>query len=116
VAVGLGAGWWIYERGGGALAARLGGGRLGRASQAALGLDAAYRAGVVGPAEGVAAGLAVADRDLLDKGIAAGVTTAGWIGRGVAAWQSGYVRLYALAMLIGLAALVVVVAVVGGRA
>jgi NADH-quinone oxidoreductase subunit L len=113
---GLAAGWWVYERGGGALAARFGGGRLGRASQAALGLDAAYRAGVVGPAEGVAAGLAVADRDLLDKGIAAGVTTAGWVGRGVAAWQSGYVRLYALAMFVGLAALVVVVAVVGGRA
>jgi len=64
---------------------------------------------------GVAAGLAVADRDLLDRGIAAGVTTSSWIGRAVAAWQSGYVRLYALAMFLGLAAVAVVAAVVGGR-
>jgi NADH-quinone oxidoreductase subunit L len=116
VAAGLGAGWWVYERGQGALGARLGGGVLGRASRDALGFDAAYRAAAVGPAEGLADGLAIADRDLLDKGIAGGVTTAGWIGRGVAAWQSGYVRLYALGMLIGLAALVVVAAVFGGRA
>jgi NADH-quinone oxidoreductase subunit L len=116
VAAGLGAGWWVYERGQGALAVRLGGGRLGLASREALGFDAAYRGAAVGPAEGVAAGLAIADRDLLDRGIAAGVTTAGWIGRGVAAWQSGYVRLYALAMLVGLAALVVAAAVFGGRA
>jgi NADH-quinone oxidoreductase subunit L len=115
VALGLGAGWWIYERGRGELAARLGGGWLGRASLDALGLDAAYRAAAVGPAEGIAAGLAVVDRDLLDKGIASGVTTSSWIGRGVAAWQSGFVRLYALAMFLGLAALIVVAAVFGGR-
>jgi hypothetical protein len=41
------------------------------------------------------------------------------VGRLVAAWQSGFVRLYALAMFLGLAAVVTIVAVtvanVGGR-
>jgi NADH-quinone oxidoreductase subunit L len=114
-AAGLFAGWWIYERGKGAIAAKAGGGSLGRFAEGGLGFDAAYRAAAVGPAEGVAGGLAVADRDLLDRGIAAGVTASSLIGRAVAAWQSGYVRLYALAMFLGLAALAVVAAVVGGR-
>ncbi len=114
-AAGLFAGWWIYERGKGAIAAKAGGGALGRFAEGGLGFDAAYRAAVVGPAEGVAGGLAIADRDLLDRGIAAGVTGSSLIGRAVAAWQSGYVRLYALAMFLGLAALAVVAAVVGGR-
>ena len=113
---GLAAGWWVYERGRGAIAARLGGGALGRLAQDGLGIDAAYRGAVVGPAEGLAGGFAIADRDLLDRGIAAGVTTATWLGRLVASWQSGYVRLYALALFIGLAALAVVVAAIGGRA
>jgi NADH-quinone oxidoreductase subunit L len=112
---GLFAGWWIYERGKGAIASKAGGGSLGRFAEGGLGFDAAYRAAAVGPAEGVAGGLAVADRDLLDRGIAAGVTASSLIGRAVAAWQSGYVRLYALAMFLGLAALAVVAAVVGGR-
>ncbi len=118
-AVGLAAGWWVYERGKGALGARVGGGAFGAAARSGLGFDAAYHATIVEPAEGVAAGLAIGDRDLLDKGIAAGVTTATWVGRLVAAWQSGFVRLYALAMFVGLAALVVIVAAtvanVGGR-
>ncbi|MFO8149449.1 MAG: NADH-quinone oxidoreductase subunit L [Trueperaceae bacterium] len=114
-AAGLFAGWWIYERGKGAIAAKAGGGALGRFAEGGLGFDAAYRAAAVGPAEGVAGGLAIADRDLLDRGIAAGVTGSSLIGRAVAAWQSGYVRLYALAMFLGLAALAVVAAVVGGR-
>lgn len=70
----------------------------------------------MGPAEGLASGLAVADRDLLDRGISAGVTTASWVGRLVATWQSGYVRLYALAMFVGLAVLAVLVAALGGGA
>ncbi len=114
-AAGLFAGWWIYERGKGALATKLGGGALGRFAQGGLGFDDAYRAGPVGVAEGIAGGLAVADRDLLDRGIAAGVTTASWVGRAVAAWQSGYVRVYALAMFIALAALAVLAAALGGR-
>jgi NADH-quinone oxidoreductase subunit L len=114
-AAGLFAGWWIYERGKGAIATKAGGGRLGRFAEGGLGFDAAYRGAAVGTAEGLAGGLAVADRDLLDRGIAAGVTTASWVGRAVAAWQSGYVRLYALAMFIGLAALAVLVAALGGR-
>ena len=115
-AAGLAAGWWIYERGRGVLAERVGSGVMGRFARDGLGFDAAYRAGAVSTAEGLAAGLAVADRDLLDRGIAAGVTTASWLGRAVAAWQSGFVRLYALATLIGLTALAVVVAALGGRA
>jgi NADH-quinone oxidoreductase subunit L len=114
-AAGLFAGWWIYERGKGALAAKLGGGRLGRARRAALGFDAAYRAAAVGTAEGWPAGSRSPTATCSTRGIAAGVTTASWVGRAVAAWQSGYVRLYALAMFIGLAALAVVAAALGGR-
>jgi len=118
--LGLAAGWWVYERGKGALGARVGRGQLGRAARSGLGFDALYRATVVGPVEGVASGLAIGDRDLLDRGIGAGVASATWLGRLAAAWQSGHVRMYALAMLLGLAAIVVAVAAtvanVGGRA
>jgi NADH-quinone oxidoreductase subunit L len=110
-ALGLGAGWWVFERGKGAAAVRWGQTSWGRASRAGLGFDALYANAVVQPAEGVSAGLAIGDRDLLDKGIAAGVTTATWLGRVVAVWQSGHVRLYALAMLVGLVALALTVLV-----
>lgn len=113
---GLAAGWWVFERGRGALAERWGARPVARFAERGLGFDDAYRGAVVGPAEGIAGGLAIADRDLLDRGIAAGVTASSWIGRLVAAWQSGFVRLYALAMFVGLVTLAVVAAVLGGRA
>ena len=115
-AIGLALGWWIYVRGEGKLAARWGERPLARFVEGGLGLDPLYRSLAVAPASGLAEGFAVADRDLLDRGIAAGVTSAAWIGRLSAAWQGGMVRLYALAMLIGLAVLVVLALLVGVRA
>ena len=113
---GLAGGWWLYERAQGRSVARWGDGIWGRFARSGLGFDAVYRVGVVTPAEGVAAALAVADRDLLDRGLAGSVTAAGWIGRLVAVWQSGYVRRYALATFLGVAALALAVALLGGRA
>jgi NADH-quinone oxidoreductase subunit L len=115
-AIGLGLGYWVFVVSGAKPAEAFGKRPLAHFARSGLGLDDLYRTVAVAPAEGVADSLAVADRELLDRGIAAGVTSATWIGRLVAAWQGGYVRLYALAMFLGLAALAIVAVVVGGRA
>jgi len=70
----------------------------------------------VGPAEGTASGLAVLDRDVLDRGLAAAVTTTGVLARGIMLLQTGFVRNYALAMLVGAVVLVLVVVLAGVRA
>lgn len=108
-AAGLGLGWWWYHRGDGAVPRRLAASPAGAASRSGLGFDAAYRALAVGPAEGLATGLAVADRDLLDRGVVAGAVGLGRAGRWVSAWQSGQVRSYALSTLVGVLLLVAVV-------
>jgi len=115
-AVGLASGYWVYVVSQGTPAKAWGARPLARFAESGLGLDGLYRSLVVAPTEGLADGLKVADRDLLDRGIAAGVTSATWIGRAAAGWQGGYVRLYALAMFLGLAALTILAVVVGGRA
>jgi len=115
-AAGLGFGYWVYVVEAAQPAVAFAKRPLARFAESGLGFDGLYRTVAVTPAEGVADSLAVADRDLLDRGIAAGVTSATWIGRAVAAWQGGYVRLYAMAMFLGLAALVLVAVIVGGRA
>jgi NADH-quinone oxidoreductase subunit L len=116
-AIGLGLGYWAYHLQRGAPAARLGAGRLAAFGRSGAGFDTLYRNAVIGPSEGVAVGLSVIDRDILDRGMASGVTGAGWIGRVTNLWQSGYVRAYALAMFSGAVALVlvVVVSVLGAR-
>jgi NADH-quinone oxidoreductase subunit L len=115
-AIGLGIAFVVYHRQGGALAARLGGGRLGALSRSGAGFDSLYGSAVVGPVEGTADGMAVIDRDVLDRGLAASVTAMGWIGRLTTLWQSGFVRAYALAMLLGAILLVVLVIATGVRA
>jgi NADH-quinone oxidoreductase subunit L len=108
-ALGLGLGYWAYHLRRGAPAARIGAGRLAAFGRSGAGFDTLYQNAVVGPSEGVAVGLSVIDRDILDRGMASGVTGAGWVARAATLWQSGYVRAYALSMLSGAAVLVLVV-------
>jgi NADH-quinone oxidoreductase subunit L len=115
-AIGLGVAFVIYHRQRGALAVRLGSGRLGAFSRSGAGFDELYRNAVVGPSEGTADGLAVIDRDILDRGLASSVTVTGWLGRITTMWQSGFVRAYALTMLLGAIALIVLVVATGVRA
>ncbi|MBA2667650.1 MAG: NADH-quinone oxidoreductase subunit L [Trueperaceae bacterium] len=115
-ALGLGLGYWAYHLQKGAPAARLGVGRLAAFGRSGAGFDALYRNAVVGPTEGTAGALSIVDRDILDRGMASGVTAAGLLARVTTLWQSGFVRAYALAMLCGVVALVLVVVVAGVRA
>jgi NADH-quinone oxidoreductase subunit L len=114
-AIGLGLGYWVYHLRRGAPAARWGSGKVAAFGRSGAGFDTLYRNTVVGPAGGAAGGFAVADRDLLDRGLASSVTTALWVARAATLWQSGYVRAYAIAMLAGAAALAVLVVVAGVR-
>jgi NADH-quinone oxidoreductase subunit L len=114
-ALGLALGYWVYHLRRGAPVARLGTGRLAAFGRSGAGFDTLYRNAVVGPVEGVSVGLSVIDRDILDRGMAASVTGAGWVARAVTLWQSGYVRAYALAMFSGTVVLVLVVVLTGVR-
>src|SRR5690606_9998956 len=104
-ALGLGLGYWVYVVNRGRLARRLGDGPAAALSRSGLGFDAVNRAVLVGPGASVAEGLAVLDREVLDRGLASTAAPAGLLGRIATSWQTGYVRLYALSMLIGAAVL-----------
>jgi NADH-quinone oxidoreductase subunit L len=115
-ALGLAIAYWVYVLQAGRPVVRFGTGRLAAFLRSGAGFDALYRAGAVGPAEGTSGALAILDRDVLDRGLAAAVTTTGWLARAVTMLQSGLVRGYALAMLIGAVVLVLVVVLAGVRA
>ncbi len=112
-AVGLGLGYWVYHLRNGAPVARLRESAAARLSQSGAGFDALYRTLFVRPAEGAARGLALADREVVDRGISSSGTAATVLGRAVTLLQSGYVRSYALAMFLGVAVLALVVALTG---
>lgn len=112
-AVGLAAGYWVYQVQKGAPAARLGDGALARLARGGLGFDALYRGVVVAPSEGLSEGLALVDREVIDRGATGAAATAGLLARAATLLQSGYARAYALAMLVGLLILVAVVAFTG---
>ena len=114
-AVGLGLGWWIYAARKGAPVKGLAESPLARLSRSGVGFDAIYRALFVGGSEGTASGVAVLDRDLLDRGLLGLGSAMTAVGRLAARLQSGFVRAYALAMWIGVAALVLVVTWLGVR-
>ncbi|MDZ7708582.1 MAG: NADH-quinone oxidoreductase subunit L [Trueperaceae bacterium] len=114
--VGLALGWWIYAARGGAPVRGLAEGRLARLSRSGLGFDAAYRALFIGGAEGTASGVAVLDRDLVDRGLLGLGSALGLFGRLAARLQSGFVRSYAFTMFVGVGVLVILVAWMGVRA
>jgi len=111
-ALGLGLGYLGYAQGLGAGVASADGrfGALRRASSSALGFDALYRALFVRPGEGLAEGFREVDEEVLEKGIGGSEAGVSEVGQSVVQVQSGFVRVYALLMLVGLAALVLVVA------
>ena len=104
-AIGLGIGYWIYQVQKGAPAARLREGALAQLAQRGAGFDALYRAVAVAPSEGVSEGLALLDRDVVDRGVSGSAAAVGLLARAVTLLQSGFVRAYALAMLVGVVAL-----------
>jgi len=111
-ALGLGLGYLGYAQGLGAGVASADGrfGALRRASSAALGFDALYRALFIRPGERLAEGFREVDEEVLEKGIGSSEVGVSEVGQSVVQVQSGFVRVYALLMLVGLAALVLVVA------
>jgi NADH-quinone oxidoreductase subunit L len=112
-AIGLGAGYWVYAVGEGALARRLAASPLANASRSAFGFDRLYRGLFTEPGEGAASGIAVLDRDVVDRGVNGSVGLVPLLGRLLVRLQSGYVRAYAFAMLLGAAALVLLAALMG---
>jgi len=111
--LGLGLGWWIYAARDGRPVRRLADSPLGALSRSGGGFDPAYRALFVGSAEGTAGGVAVLDRDLLDRGLLGLGSALALFSRLTLRLQSGMVRAYAFAMLTGVAVLVLVVAWLG---
>lgn len=89
------------------LASRLLAGLRG-ASSSALGFDALYKRLFTRSGERLAEGLGEVDQEVLDRGAGRSVSFNN-LGKSVAELQSGLVRAYALLMLVGLAALVLVV-------
>ena len=109
-AIGLAIGYWVYAVGKGVLAKRMENTVLAGASRGAFGFDTLYRVLFVGPGEGLGVGVTQIDRDVIDRGLASGGVSVGLLGRVATALQSGYVRAYALAMLLGVAVLVILAA------
>ena len=107
--LGLGLGYLRYARGWGeGFSERLG--VLRGASSSALGFDALYRALFVRSGERLADGFREVDEEVLEPRIRGSGGGVDEVGQSVAQVQSGYVRAYALLMLVGLALLVLAVA------
>jgi len=111
---GLAAGYWLYAVDKGRTVKRLDATPLAPLARSGMGFDAAAQAVLVRPGEGVAQGLAVLDRDVLDQGLVAAGGGVGLLGKVATLWQTGYVRLYALAMLAGAVVIAAVALLAGG--
>ncbi len=111
--IGLGLGYWVYAVGKGALAKRLGNAPIAGASRGAFGFDTLYRALFVDTGAGTAEAVTLLDREVVDRGLVGLSGVVPLIGGLLRRWQSGQVRAYAFAMLVGAACLVAAVAIVG---
>lgn len=111
--LGLAAGYWVYHLRKGRPAELVDAG-LAELARSGVGFDAAYARLLVAPATETAAALATLDRTLIDDGLSQAAARVGWLAAVVRGLQSGYARLYALAMFIGLALLSLAVALLGG--
>jgi len=97
----VGLGWaWLDHR-----HRMLANGPLGRVSAAALYLDNIYNGLIAAPSRGIARGLDVVDRGV-DAGLSGVARNAGAPGALFARMQSGYVRAYALSMVLGTALII----------
>ncbi len=111
--IGLGLGYWVYAVGKGALAKRLGNAPIAGASRGAFGFDILYRALFVDTGAGTAEAVTLLDREVVDRGLVGLSGVVPLIGGLLRRWQSGQVRAYAFAMLVGAACLVAAAAIVG---
>ncbi len=112
---GLAVGAWVYARRAGAPVRRLADGPLATFARGGMGVDGAYRAVVVGGSEGTADGVAVLDRDVVDRGLLGLGSALTLFARLAAAVQTGFVRTYAFAMFAGAVVLALVLAWTGVR-
>ncbi len=112
-AVGLGLGYYVYVVGEGAASKRLGNTPLANASRGAFGIDRLYRGLFTSPGEEIAEGVASLDRDVVDRGLTGVAGGVPLLGRLMVLLQSGYVRAYAFAMILGVLVLAVVAALMG---
>ncbi|HEX7041457.1 MAG TPA: NADH-quinone oxidoreductase subunit L [Trueperaceae bacterium] len=110
---GLAAGYWLYAVDKGRTVKRLEPTPVAALARGGMGFDAAAQALLVRPGESVAEGLAALDRDVLDRGLAAAAGGVALLGRVATLWQTGHVRLYALAMLGGAVAVAAVALIAG---
>jgi NADH-quinone oxidoreductase subunit L len=113
--LGLLAGYWVYHLRKGRPVESVEG-PVADLSRSGLGFDASYQRVFVEPATQTAGALAVLDKTLIDDGLTQAAGRVGWLAGVVRGLQSGYARLYALAMFIGLALLSLAVALLGGLA
>ncbi len=111
--IGLALGYWVYVVGKGAMARRLGNTPLAGASRGAFGVDALYKALFVDTGSGTAEAVTLLDREVVDRGLVGLSGVVPLIGGLLRRWQSGQVRAYAFAMLLGAAGLLAAVALVG---
>jgi NADH-quinone oxidoreductase subunit L len=81
-------------------------GGFGEASRNALYLDTAYNAVISAPARATSLGLEAVDTQGLDRGVGLLASTTGDAGEVLSWWEAGFVRLYALGVLVGAAILV----------
>ena len=112
--LGLFLGYWVYHVRKGEPTERLRESALGLASRNALGFDALYASVFTRSGESAASGLAFLDDDVLDEGVVSSTKGVAFIASAVRSVQTGYARLYALTMFLGVALLALLVAFVGG--
>jgi NADH-quinone oxidoreductase subunit L len=113
--IGLGLGYWVYQVRKGEPAARWRESALAKFSLSGAGFDRLYRTVFTQPTEIAASGMAAVDKEVLDKGIVGGAGGIGLLGETLRWLQTGLARAYALAMFIGVAIIVLVIAFGGGR-
>jgi NADH-quinone oxidoreductase subunit L len=114
-AIGLGLGYWIYQVRKGEPVVRLRESALAKLSLSGGGFDGLYHTLFTRTTEAAAIGMSAVDKEVLDQGIVGGASGIGLLGETLRWLQSGFARAYALAMFIGVAILVLVVAFGGGR-
>ncbi|MEM6429414.1 MAG: NADH-quinone oxidoreductase subunit L [Deinococcota bacterium] len=113
---GLGYAYWVYALKAGEPAERWAQtlGQFTKFADEAFGFDQLYARLLTRPAERLAAASSTSDKVVVDGGIRSSLTSVGVLSRVFSVFQSGFVRAYALAILSGVALLIVVVLVAGG--
>lgn len=114
-AIGLGLGYWVYHLRKGQPVLKWRESALAKFSQTGAGFDTLYKRLFTQPSEIAATGLSLVDTEVLDRGVSGSARGVSLLGETLRWLQTGYARAYALAMFIGVAALVLVVAFGGGK-